>query len=122
MARGVERFFGAPHPDQDFYYRDELHGYADQGIVELHTAFSRHGETRTYVQDVLREKGDRVWDLIEGGAKVYVCGDGARMEPDVRGALIDLHSRKTGASRAQSEAWMDEMTSSERYVLDVWAG
>lgn len=115
-------FFGCRHPDQDFYYRDELHGYADQGIVELHTAFSRHGETRTYVQDVLREKGDRVWDLIEGGAKVYVCGDGARMEPDVRGALIDLHSRKTGASRAQSEAWMDEMTSSERYVLDVWAG
>ena len=52
------------------------------------------------------------------GAVVYVCGDGSRMEPDVRRALSDI-AREHGQDSA---AWMDRMIADQRYVLDVWAG
>jgi cytochrome P450/NADPH-cytochrome P450 reductase len=58
-----------------------------------------------------------VWQLLDEGAIVYVCGDGSRMEPDVRRALSDI-AREHG----EDGAWMDRMIDERRYVLDVWAG
>ena len=116
-------FFGCRRPDQDFLYADELKRYATDGIIELHTAFSRmDGEPKTYVQDLVRSQQDRVWQLIEAGAIVYICGDGGKMEPDVKRALVELYCAKKGATPEAGEAWINEMGASNRYVLDVWAG
>ena len=41
-----------------------------------------------YVQDRLRETGDSVWQLLEIGAHIYVCGDAAGMAPAVEEALL----------------------------------
>ena len=111
-------FFGCRHPEQDFIYADQLKGWAAEGIVDLHTAFSRAGGRKAYVQDLIRENGEAVWKLLEAGATVYVCGDGSRMEPDVRRTLSDL-AREHGQ---ESGAWMEKMIADQRYVLDVWAG
>ncbi|MEJ7688024.1 MAG: cytochrome P450, partial [Variovorax sp.] len=111
-------FFGCRHPEQDFIYADELKGWAERGVVQLHTAFSRAGERKVYVQDLIREHAAHAWRLLEAGAIVYVCGDGSRMEPDVRRALCDL-AREHGQD---GSAWMDRMIAEKRYVLDVWAG
>ena len=56
--------------------------------------------------------------VLEAGGVIYVCGDGSRMEPDVRRTLADL-AREHGHDGA---AWMDGMIADQRYVLDVWAG
>ena len=53
---------------------------------------------------------------------VYVCGDGGRMEPDVKRALIALYRDKTGAEAAAGDSWMAGLVADGRYVLDVWAG
>ena len=111
-------FFGCRHPEQDFIYADELKGWAGSGVTQLHTAFSRAGERKVYVQDLIREQAAHVWRLLDDGAIVYVCGDGSRMEPDVRRALSDI-AREHGQD---GSAWLDKMISEKRYVLDVWAG
>ncbi|VTU13251.1 putative bifunctional P-450/NADPH-P450 reductase 2 [Variovorax sp. SRS16] len=111
-------FFGCRHPGQDFIYRDELERWADSGLMQLHTAFSRAGERKVYVQDLIREQAAQVWRLLDQGAIVYVCGDGSRMEPDVRRTLSDI-AREHGQD---GSAWMDRMIADQRYVLDVWAG
>jgi cytochrome P450/NADPH-cytochrome P450 reductase len=115
-------FFGCRRPDEDYLYRDELEAFAARGFVELHVAFSRLDPARkTYVQHAIDAQADRVWALIEGGAVIYVCGDGSRMEPDVRAALIALHGAKTGAAPERSRAWLEALAAEQRYVLDVWA-
>jgi len=111
-------FFGCRHPEQDFIYAEELQAWSHRGLMKLHTAFSRAGDRKVYVQDLIREQGAAVWKLLEAGAVVYVCGDGSRMEPDVRRTLSDL-AREHGQDSA---AWMDRMIAEQRYVLDVWAG
>ena len=115
-------FFGCRHPLQDFIYGDELKGFAQQGITTLHVAFSRMDSKKTYVQDLIREQADTVWKLIEGGAVIYVCGDGSRMEPDVRRELLGIYGQRTGAQQAAGEQWMNGLAEHNRYVLDVWAG
>jgi cytochrome P450/NADPH-cytochrome P450 reductase len=114
-------FFGCRHPDQDFIYRDELEGYANAGLVDLHVAFSRLDGTKTYVQDLIERKSDEVWALLEQGAIVYVCGDGSRMEPQVRAEFESIYREKTGSGEAASSAWLAGLTEKRRYVLDVWA-
>ena len=59
--------------------------------------------------------------LIEQGAIIYICGDGGRMEPDVKRTLIEMYREKTGADEAAGEAWMAKLAVDNRYVLDVWA-
>ncbi|MEP2736604.1 MAG: cytochrome P450 [Erythrobacter sp.] len=115
-------FFGCRHPDHDYLYRDELENYGERGVASIHAAFSRHNNACTYVQDLITHEVDKVWALIEGGAKIYVCGDGARMEPDVRAALTSIYSQKTGASKNDAANWIEEMIEQERYLLDVWVG
>ena len=115
-------FFGCRRPDHDYLYRDELEDFECRGITAVRTAFSRRDGSRTYVQDLIRSEADSVWTMIEGGARIYVCGDGARMEPDVRKTMVDLFAAKRGSTLEQAEAWMQRMIEEEKYLLDVWVG
>jgi cytochrome P450/NADPH-cytochrome P450 reductase len=115
-------FFGCRHPEQDYLYRDELEAFAAQGVVTLYPAFSRlDGRTKTYVQDVIKEHADEVWQLIQEGAIIYISGDGGKMEPDVRGTLTALYQERAGASAQEAEAWQAELRDKHRYLADVWA-
>jgi cytochrome P450/NADPH-cytochrome P450 reductase len=115
-------FFGCRHPDQDFIYADELKAFAASGITELFTSFSRGEGPKTYVQHLVAAQKDRVWSLIEQGAIIYVCGDGGRMEPDVKAALVAIYRERTGSDAAAGQRWIDDLGANNRYVLDVWAG
>ncbi|ANW03557.1 bifunctional cytochrome P450/NADPH--P450 reductase [Bradyrhizobium icense] len=115
-------FFGCRHPEQDFLYADELKAFANDGIAALHTAFSRAEGPKTYVQHQVTAQKDRVWSLIEQGAIVYVCGDGGKMEPDVKAALVAIYREKSGADAEAGLHWIDDLGTKNRYVLDVWAG
>jgi cytochrome P450/NADPH-cytochrome P450 reductase len=115
-------FFGCRHPGQDFLYADELKSFAADGITELHTAFSRGDGPKTYVQHLVAAQKDKVWSLIEQGAITYVCGDGGKMEPDVKAALMAIHRERTGGDEAAASRWIDDLGTKNRYVLDVWAG
>src|SRR5580658_9945643 len=115
-------FFGCRHPLQDYLYADELKAFAANGITELHTAFSRGDGPKTYVQHLVAAQKDRVWSLIEQGAIVYVCGDGGKMEPDVKAALVAIYRERSGADEAAGARWIEELGARNRYVLDVWAG
>jgi cytochrome P450/NADPH-cytochrome P450 reductase len=115
-------FFGCRHPDQDFLYRKELEAMDKEGIAELHVAFSRQEGKKEYVQDVILKQRKKVWELIEAGARIYVCGDGSRMEPDVKRALTRIYAEEKDADPAEADAWMEQLAVSNRYVLDVWAG
>lgn len=127
MAQGASLgpamlFFGCRHPEQDYLYADELKGFAASGVTELHTAFSRADGPKTYVQHLVAAQKDRIWSLIEQGAIVYVCGDGGKMEPDVKAALVAIYRERSGADADAGARWIDELGTRNRYVLDVWAG
>jgi cytochrome P450/NADPH-cytochrome P450 reductase len=115
-------FFGCRHPEQDFLYAEELKAFAAEGIADLYTAFSRADGKKTYVQHLIAQEKDKVWRLMEEGAIVFVCGDGSKMEPDVKAALVAIYRERSNADADAAARWIDELGAKNRYVLDVWAG
>jgi cytochrome P450/NADPH-cytochrome P450 reductase len=115
-------FFGCRHPEQDFIYEDELRQFEADGITKLSVAFSRlEGQPKRYVQDEIYAQRDEVWQLLEAGAVVYVCGDASRMAPDVRRTFTAIVSEKMNLNAKDAEQWMNDLTAQNRYLVDVWA-
>jgi cytochrome P450/NADPH-cytochrome P450 reductase len=114
-------FYGCRHPDHDFFYRDDLQKFADAGLLTLHLAFSSlEGHPHRFVQDALRAAADDVWDRIEEGAPIYVCGDGRHMAPAVRAALIEICQTKQALDHAASSAWLESLIQNGLYHQDVF--
>ncbi|UGQ15684.1 bifunctional nitrate reductase/sulfite reductase flavoprotein subunit alpha [Yinghuangia sp. ASG 101] len=114
-------FFGEQHQDTDFYYRDELAAFhADGTLDRLDTAFSRDQRSKIYVQDRMREHGRGVWNWLEDGAHVYVCGDASRMAKDVDAALRDIITVHGGLTDDGAAAYVKRLSAEKRYVRDIY--
>merc|ERR1712165_237380 len=73
-------YFGCRNKDIDYIYRDELEKYEADGVLKLHTAFSRDQGQKVYVTHRLRENAAEFWRLIgEENAHFYICGDAKMM-------------------------------------------
>ncbi|MEV6301705.1 cytochrome P450 [Actinoplanes sp. NPDC051861] len=115
-------FYGCRHPSHDWLYGDEMREWEAGGVVDLRVAFSAvPGHPWRYVQEAVAAAGDRIWELLEEGGHVYLCGDGARMAPAVRGELLGLYRRKTGGTAEQAEGWLRSLEGAGRYQQDVFA-
>jgi sulfite reductase (NADPH) flavoprotein alpha-component len=113
-------FFGDQHRNTDFLYEAEFTEFADSGrLTHLSLAFSRDQPTKHYVQHEMLAEGDRIRSWIADGACVFVCGDKARMAPDVDQALEAILNDEdiTGAS---GRAALAELKAAGRYVKDVY--
>ncbi|MFG3200565.1 cytochrome P450 [Streptomyces sp. NPDC048192] len=116
-------YFGCDAPDADFLHAGELRAAEAAGAVSLRPAFSAAPEGgAAFVQHRIAAEADEVWRLLEAGARVYVCGDGARMAPGVREAFRALYRERTpGADAAAAERWLGALVADGRYVEDVYA-
>lgn len=114
-------FFGNPHFTQDFLYQLELQNYLKRGLLtKLDVAFSRDQAAKVYVQDKLRTHGSDVWQWLEQGAHLYICGDANRMAKDVQQALLDIVQQYGGKTAEQAQAYLDELRVAKRYQKDVY--
>ncbi|MFF8369602.1 cytochrome P450 [Streptomyces lydicus] len=115
-------YFGCDDPAGDFLHAEEFAAAESAGAVSVRPVFSARPENgHRFVQHRIAAEAAEVWELLQAGARVYVCGDGSRMAPGVRAAFRDLHAAHTGASPQESEAWLRELTASGRYIEDVYA-
>ncbi|MCV6594460.1 MAG: assimilatory sulfite reductase (NADPH) flavoprotein subunit [Silicimonas sp.] len=124
-AQGAEGqswlFFGNPHFTQDFLYQVELQSYLKDGVLtKLDVAFSRDQAEKIYVQDRIRENGAELYQWLEGGAHLYICGDANRMAKDVHAALIDLYRTHGNLSAEAAEEALDTLRDAKRYQRDVY--
>lgn len=114
-------YFGCREKDVDYIYRDELEAYKADGTLDtLRLAFSREGPSKVYVQHLLREDATEVWNLIKGGAFVYVCG-GTRMGTDVQTELTRIAQECGSMGVGESKEFIKSLHSNGRYVQELWS-
>ena len=114
-------FFGDRSFTDDFLYQVEWQKYLKSGIVSrIDVAFSRDQKDKIYVQHRLLEHAEQVWQWIQDGAYLYVCGDAGRMAKDVNEALLSIIEKQGGQSREQAEQYLNELRKAKRYQKDVY--
>lgn len=114
-------FFGNPHFTQDFLYQVELQNYLKQGLLtKLDVAFSRDTAEKVYVQHKLLKQAAEVWQWLEQGAHLYICGDGARMAKDVHQALLTIIQQQGGKDEKAAQQYLDQLRIAKRYQKDVY--
>ena len=114
-------FFGGRSASADFLYREELETMRRDGhLTRLDTAFSRDQEHKVYVQDRMMEHSRLLWQWLQEGASVYVCGDASRMAKDVNAAMRTIAEREGGMSNEQAEEYVAHLKDQHRYHRDVY--
>lgn len=114
-------FFGNPHFTEDFLYQTEWQHYVKQGLLQrIDLAWSRDQADKVYVQDRLRTQGATVWEWIQQGAVLYVCGDAQRMARDVEQALMDILQQHGGLNEEAADDYLTELRLARRYQRDIY--
>lgn len=114
-------FFGERSAATDFLYREELQTMcADGHLTRLDTAFSRDQQQKVYVQDRMMEGAGMLWQWLEEGAAIYVCGDATRMAKDVHSALCTIVEKQGGMSAERAQEYVGALKDQHRYHRDVY--
>lgn len=113
--------FGNQKFTDDFLYQAEWLQYRKNGLLnKVSTAWSRQGKEKVYVQHKLRENAADVWQWLQNGAHVYVCGDALRMAKDVEQALLDIIAEHGNMSLDDADEYLSELRENKRYQRDVY--
>ena len=116
-------FFGDQSSKTEFYYKDEIESWIDEGhLFRFTTAWSRDQKEKIYVQHRLKEHGAEVWEWFERGAYFYICGDKKYMAKDVHRALIEIAQEHGGLSEDDATHFIEKtmMREEKRYLRDVY--
>jgi sulfite reductase (NADPH) flavoprotein alpha-component len=121
-ARGKNwLLFGDQRQATDFLYQQELEAFIKSGVLtHLDTAFSRDQDEKVYVQHRMLEQATRVWEWLQQGAHVYVCGDAKRMARDVDQALHQIVMEQGRMTAADATAYVATLRREKRYQRDVY--
>lgn len=116
-------FFGCRKRSEDFLYEKEWEQYKEAlgDNFVLHTAFSRDGPKKVYVQHQMEEYGEEVNKLLEQKAYFYVCGDAAHMAREVNNLLGKIIAKYRNVSDTKGEEVVKAMRASNQYQEDVWS-
>lgn len=113
--------FGNQHFTQDFLYQTEWQGWAKDGLLNKYDfAWSRDQKEKIYVQHKIREEAAELWQWLQQGAHIYVCGDASRMAKDVEQALLDTIAEQGGLSADDADEYLDNLRQEGRYQRDVY--
>lgn len=114
-------FFGDQHFTTDFLYQTEIQDWVKTGVLtHIHTAFSRDQPEKVYVQHKMKKEAAELWNWLQSGAHVYICGAREPMSVDVETALLSIIRQEGKRNAVQAEAFLEELKASGRFVKDVY--
>ncbi|GGF26591.1 sulfite reductase [NADPH] flavoprotein alpha-component [Halobacillus andaensis] len=114
-------FFGDQHFVTDFLYQTEWQQWLKEGVLtKMDVAFSRDTDEKVYVQHRMLEHSKELYEWLQGGAHVYVCGDEQYMAKDVQDTLLTILKQEGQLTDEQADQYLADMRKAKRYQRDVY--
>ncbi|MEI4790640.1 assimilatory sulfite reductase (NADPH) flavoprotein subunit [Bacillus sp. FJAT-53060] len=114
-------FFGDQHFVTDFLYQTEWQKWLKDGVLtRMDVAFSRDTEEKVYVQHQMKKQSKELFEWLEQGAYVYVCGDEKHMAHDVHHTLLSIIQEEGAMSKDKAESYLANLQQQKRYQRDVY--
>lgn len=114
-------FYGDQHFATDFLYQVEWQRWLADGILtNMDVAFSRDTDQKVYVQHRMQERSREIYEWLQEGAYIYVCGDEKKMAHDVHSTLAAILVQEGGMTMEQATDYLIELQQQKRYQRDVY--
>ncbi len=114
-------FFGDQHFSSDFLYQAELQNFSHTGVLsKISLAFSRDQPEKKYVQHKILEHGNELFQWINSGAYLYICGTKDPNSIDIENALLKVFEEHGNLTEAESKNFMVRLENENRFIKDVY--
>ena len=118
-------FFGERHQSCDYFFADFWTEAKKKTSLRVDCAFSRDQEEKIYVQHLLLQHQKELWDWIQKGACIYICGDAKHMAKEVEETLkqiaINHSSPQEGLSQEEfALSWIKNLRKEKKLLTDVY--
>jgi sulfite reductase (NADPH) flavoprotein alpha-component len=114
-------FFGEQHFVTDFLYQTELQNWLQTGVLnKLNVAFSRDQNEKLYVQHKMFQYGKELFDWLNNGASIYICGKKEPMCVDVEDTIMQIVQKCGNKNMEEAVQFVEGLKEEERYLRDVY--
>lgn len=114
-------FFGDQHFVTDFLYQTEIQNWLETGtLTKVDLAFSRDKKEKIYVQHKMMKQAQEIYEWIESGAFIYLCGNKNPMSTDVENTIVHIVQLQTGKSTNEAVDFLEQLKEEGRFVKDVY--
>ena len=117
-------FFGCRYRSSDFYFEEEWKRFRNSGLLEYFVAFSRDTDNKVYVQHILWQQRERVFQLLnQSKAYIYVSGNAKQMPQQIRQTICDIFKDqlKQEISFDEIERMVSNLETKSRIQFECWA-
>ncbi len=114
-------FFGERRFHSDFLYQIEWQKLLKDGYLEkIDVAFSRDQKDKIYVQHRLIERQKEIFEWLNRGANIYLCGDMKQMARDVQNTLLRIFETEGGMTEEKAHEFLKKLKKEKRFQTDVY--
>lgn len=115
-------FFGNQKFIDDFLYQSEWQRWHKLGLIhKTSLAWSRQSpHQKIYVQHRLLENAAELWQWLQQGAHLYVCGDANQMAKSVEAALLQIIREQGQLDEDSADEYLNQLRDDQRYQRDVY--
>ncbi len=116
-------YFGCRSKNKDFYFENEWKNIRDEYPEHfcLHTAFSRDQPEKIYVQDLMLENSNSVFNLLENlDAYILIAGNSKRMPQDVI-AYLEKIVNENVSNEYLAKEYVKNLQTKKRIQMETWS-
>ena len=114
-------FFGEQHFATDFLYQTEIQNWSDIGVLtKVNVAFLHEQEEKIFVHHKMLKHAAELYEWIQQGAYVYVCGQKDPMSILVENTLLQIIEVRGNKTKEEAKKYFEELKEGGRYSKDVY--
>ncbi|MDP9230334.1 MAG: flavodoxin domain-containing protein [Bacteroidota bacterium] len=114
-------FFGEQKFATDFLYQTEIQNWFSLGVLtKVNLAFSQDQEENIFVHDKMLKHGAELYEWLQAGAYIYVCGQKDPMSVQVEKTLLQIIEQFGNKTKEEATVYFEELKEEARYSKDVY--
>lgn len=114
-------FFAETDFTTDFYYQTEWQAWFNTDVLtKVSLAFDNNHTGITTIQNKIKEQAHTLFEWLQNGAFLYLCGQKDPMSKEVEAALLEVIAQAGNMSASDAQQYFEQLKNEGRYMKDVY--